>query len=134
MYLISQDRSNFLIKLSLAKALEEVATSISEEAWLNYKYAIYRCLDYVHNNMFFYSVSLPKEFFESLRLPFQRELHILTKPLFLRTRGCSYVRYSYHRVFVSSAEPLDKIGCTRQFESKLSLRSFAQSLPTRGCR
>ena len=30
--------------------------------------------------------------------------------------------------FVSLRLPLDKISCTRQFESKLSLRSFAKSL------
>ena len=36
-------------------------------------------------------VPLSKEgvFFESLRLPFQRELHFLPKPLFLRKRGCN---------------------------------------------
>ena len=31
---VTQDWDNLLIKLSLAKALEEVATSITEEAWL----------------------------------------------------------------------------------------------------
>ena len=31
--------------------------------------------------------------------------------------------------FESLRLPLDKISCTRQFESKLSLRSFAKSLP-----
>ena len=30
--------------------------------------------------------------------------------------------------FESLRLPLDKISCTRQFESKLSLRSFAKSL------
>ena len=34
-------------------------------------------------------------------------------------------RYSSARVLASSAEPLDKLSCTRQFESELSLRSFA---------
>ena len=33
--------------------------------------------------------------------------------------------------FVSLRLPLDKISCTRQFESKLSLRSFAKSLAKR---
>ena len=32
---------------------------------------------------------LKKAFFESLRLPFQRELHILTKPSLLRKEGCN---------------------------------------------
>ncbi len=32
---------------------------------------------------------LKKVFFESLRLPFQRELHILTKPSLLRKEGCN---------------------------------------------
>ena len=33
-YTVSQDRRDLLFKLSLAEALEEVATSITEEAWL----------------------------------------------------------------------------------------------------
>ena len=34
--------------------------------------------------------------------------------------------------FESLRLPLDKISCTRQFESKLSLRSFAKSLAKEG--
>ena len=37
---------------------------------------------------------------------------------------CSY----NNNIFESLRLPLDKISCTRQFESKLSLRSFAKSL------
>ena len=40
---VSQDSGNLLIKLSLAEALEEVATSVAEEAWLYNEYAFYFC-------------------------------------------------------------------------------------------
>ena len=33
-YTVSQDWGNLFFKLSLAEALEEVATSVTEEAWL----------------------------------------------------------------------------------------------------
>ena len=49
---------------------------------------------------------LLKRFFESPRPSFQRGLHFLPKPLFLRKRGCSWRRYSSARVLVSQAEPL----------------------------
>ena len=39
---------NLLFKLSLAEALEEVASSIAEEAWLYYENAFYFCFDYIH--------------------------------------------------------------------------------------
>ena len=45
---MSQDWDNLLFKLSLAEALEEVATSITEEAWLYNEYAIYIGFDYIH--------------------------------------------------------------------------------------
>ena len=45
---MSQDWDNLLFKLSLAEALEEVATSITEEAWLYNEYAIYISFDYIH--------------------------------------------------------------------------------------
>ena len=45
---VSQDWGNLLFKLSLAEALEEVATSITEEAWLYNEYAIYFCFYYIH--------------------------------------------------------------------------------------
>ena len=37
-------------------------------------------------------------------------------------------------IFLKSTRPsfIDKAGCTRQFESELSLRSFAQLLPVKG--
>ena len=45
---VSQDWGNLLIKFSLAEALEEVATSVAEEAWLNNEHAIYFGLNYIH--------------------------------------------------------------------------------------
>ena len=45
---VSQDRGNLLFKLSLAEALEEVATRVAEEAWLYNEYAIYISFDYIH--------------------------------------------------------------------------------------
>ena len=45
---VPQDWGNRLFKLSLAEALEEVATSIAEEAWLYNEYAIYIGFDYIH--------------------------------------------------------------------------------------
>ena len=47
-YTVSQDRRDLLFKLSLAETLEEVATSITEEAWLYNEYAIYIGFDYIH--------------------------------------------------------------------------------------
>ena len=40
---VTQDRRDLLFKLSLAEALEEIATSITKEAWLYNEYAIYFC-------------------------------------------------------------------------------------------
>ena len=45
---VSQNWGNLLFKLSLAEALEEVATSITEEAWLNNENAFNTCFDYIH--------------------------------------------------------------------------------------
>ena len=45
---MSQDRSYFFFKLSLTEALEEVATSITEEAWLYNEDAFYFCFYYIH--------------------------------------------------------------------------------------
>ena len=45
---VSQDWGNLLFKLSLAEALEEISSSIAEEAWLNYEYAINFSFDYIH--------------------------------------------------------------------------------------
>lgn len=47
-YTVSQDWGNLFFKLSLAKALKEVATSATEEAWLYNEYAIYISFDYIH--------------------------------------------------------------------------------------
>ena len=45
---MSQDWGYLLFKLSLAEALEEVATSITEEAWLYNENAINFCFYYIH--------------------------------------------------------------------------------------
>ena len=45
---VSQNRSYLFFKLSLAEALEEVATSITEEAWLNDENALNFCFNYIH--------------------------------------------------------------------------------------
>ena len=45
---VSQDWGNLLFKLSLAEALEEVATSITEKAWLYNEDAFYICFYYIH--------------------------------------------------------------------------------------
>ena len=45
---VSQDSGNLLFKLSLAEALEEVATSVAEEAWLNNEHAINICFNNIH--------------------------------------------------------------------------------------
>ena len=49
---MSQDWDNLLFKLSLAETLKEVATSITEEAWLYNEYAIYIGFDYIHRYIF----------------------------------------------------------------------------------
>ena len=45
---MSQDWGNLLFKLSLAETLEEVAASITEEAWLYNENAFYISFDYIH--------------------------------------------------------------------------------------
>lgn len=45
---VSQDWGYLFFKLSLAEALEEVATSITEEAWLYNEYAFNICFNYIH--------------------------------------------------------------------------------------
>ena len=47
-YTVSQDWRDFLFKLSLAEALEEVATRVAEKAWLNNEYALNICFNYIH--------------------------------------------------------------------------------------
>ena len=61
---MSQDSGNLFFKLSLAEALEEVATSITEEAWLYNEYAFNICFDYIH---WFNLCSFKKEFLKSSR-------------------------------------------------------------------
>ena len=45
---VSQDWGDLFFKLSLAETLEEVATSITEEAWLYNENAIYISFNYIH--------------------------------------------------------------------------------------
>ena len=45
-----QDWGNLFFKLSLAEALEEVATRVAEEAWLNNENAFYFCFYYIHDS------------------------------------------------------------------------------------
>ena len=45
---VSQDWGNLFFKLSLAETLEEVAASITEEAWLYNEDAFNICFDYIH--------------------------------------------------------------------------------------
>ena len=49
---VSQDWGNLFFKLSLAEALEEVATRVAEEAWLYNEYAIYIGFDNIHRFIF----------------------------------------------------------------------------------
>ena len=59
---VSQDWGNLLFKLSLAEALEEVAASITEEAWLYNEDAFYFCFYYIYCFIF---CSFKKEFLKS---------------------------------------------------------------------
>ena len=66
------------------------------------------------------------------RNPFQRELHLFPQaPSSSEGGGCN--RSSSELSFRKPTSPpfIDKTGCTRQFESELSLRSFAQLFPLR---
>ena len=49
---VSQDWGNLFFKLSLAEALEEVATRVAEEAWLYNENAFYFSFDYIHRFIF----------------------------------------------------------------------------------
>ena len=49
---VSQDWGYLFFKLSLAETLEEVATSITEEAWLYNEYAFYIGFDNIHRFIF----------------------------------------------------------------------------------
>ena len=48
LHLVAYQWLYFLFKLSLAKTLKEVTTSITKEAWFNNEHALYICLYYVH--------------------------------------------------------------------------------------
>jgi len=85
---VSQDWSYLFFKLSLAEALEEIASSITEEAWLNDEYA------------FVFTIFI-----------------VLIFVLIIRS---SKIIPSFF---------VDKASCTRQFQSKLSLRSLAPLFP-----
>ena len=59
---VSQDRRDLLFKLSLAEALEEVATRVAEEAWLYNENAFNICFYYIHVS----NLSSYIRFFENL--------------------------------------------------------------------
>ena len=48
LHLVANQWLHFLFKLTLAKAFEEIATSISKKARLNDEYAFNICLYYLH--------------------------------------------------------------------------------------
>ena len=49
---LTQNWGYFFFKLSLAEALEEVATRVTEEAWLYNENAFNICFDYIHCSIF----------------------------------------------------------------------------------
>ena len=97
-----QDWGNLFFKLSLAEALEEVATSITEEAWLYNEYAFNISFDYIHCFCFNFcslirsSKIIPQWSLHPLRFPRSRGTEtfftikegstFLTKPLFPQGR------------------------------------------------
>ena len=48
LHLVAYQWLYLLFKLSLARALEEIATSISKKAWFNDEHALNICFYYVH--------------------------------------------------------------------------------------
>ena len=95
---MSQDWDNLLFKLSLAEALEEVATSITEEAWLYNEYAFYISFDYIH---WFNLCSFKKEFLKSSRPS------LLIKRAALGNLKASFHCTHWHRFFpLKEAPPL----------------------------
>ena len=69
-YLVTKYWSYFLIKLSLAETLEEVATRVAEEAWLYNENALYICFYYIHDSNL---SSYIRFFFESPRPSLAKE-------------------------------------------------------------
>ena len=97
---MSQDWGNLFFKLSLAEALEEVATRVTEEAWLYNENAIYIGFDYIHwfnlcSLIRIYKI-IPQWSLHPLRFPRSRGTEtfftikegstFLTKPLFPQGR------------------------------------------------
>ena len=119
-YTVSQNWGNLFFKLSLAEALEEVATSDTEEAWLYNEDAINFCFYYIHWFIFcslkkeflkssqpslalkkeFFrksprpSLPLKKEFFESLRLPLAKGSSTSNQAFLLRRKDVTALRCS----------------------------------------
>ena len=62
---VSEDRRDLFFKLSLAEALEEVATRVAEKARLYNENAFNICFNYIHDS----NLNSYIRFFESLRLP-----------------------------------------------------------------
>ena len=61
---VSQDWGNLFFKLSFAETLEEVATRVTEEAWLYNEYALNICFNYAH---FVFIFSLILQQFKEIR-------------------------------------------------------------------
>ena len=78
-HLIAYQWLHLLLKLSLAVALEEVATSISEKAWLDDEHALYICLYYVH-------FLVAKLTFNIQHLTFRKVIHLLIILLIVTAR------------------------------------------------
>ena len=102
---MSQDWDNLLFKLSLAEALEEIATRGAEEAWLNNENAFNISFDYIHwfnlCSLIRISKIIPSFF------TIKEGSTFLTKPLFPQERedGAGYAIASA-RVLVSAAKPV----------------------------
>ena len=75
---MSQDWGYLLFKLSLAEALEEVATSITEEAWLYNEDAFNFCFYYIH--CFCFNFCSYNKIFRIPPSPFPKGAPPLTKP------------------------------------------------------
>ena len=79
-----QDRRNLIFKLSLAEALEEVATSITEEAWLYNENAFNICFNYIHCFTYVLEIGISK--IMSSFFTIKEGSTFLTKPLFPQER------------------------------------------------
>ena len=107
---MSQNRSYLFFKLSLAEALEEVATRVAEEAWLYNEYAFYFCFYYIHDSNLSSYIRFSKTYQSFLTV--KEGSTFLTKPLFPQGReDVAGYAIASARVLVSAAEPVPTRGC-----------------------